>query len=155
MIVGHTIKNSDMQSQLSSMPTKLITHLMKIYLMPNHTNRNHWKDEIYTFINNVSKLKGTHEYPTPKQIYDWIYKTMQDCFTDSAWFDVFITNMCDSYNIQLRGPSIKYLDDFDTICESYFKWLANILGIVGIVKRSAVFAQIDKLIPKRTDIKDV
>ena len=49
--------------------------------MPNHSALNHWKQEIYSFIHNVDKLKGNKRFPTSKQIYDWTYGKKEDVWT--------------------------------------------------------------------------
>lgn len=39
--------------------------------------------------------------------------------------------------------------DFDSICESYFKWLTYNLSDIGIVDEDDVSNEINKLIPKK------
>ena len=56
----------DLERSLKPITDNIIWHLFKLYLMPNNINRNHWKREIASFLNKVSKLTGSNKYPTAK-----------------------------------------------------------------------------------------
>ena len=48
----------EIERELKPKTENIIEHLFKLYLVPEHTAVNHWKQEIYSFLHTIDKLKG-------------------------------------------------------------------------------------------------
>lgn len=138
----------DLERSLKPITDNIIWHLFKLYLMPDNINRNHWKREIASFLNKVSKLTGSNKYPTAKQLYVWTYNKWWDVITDTSYMKVMVSNILDEYTDieEIRKTYPQICEEFNFICESYFKWLCEELSGLGIVARVDIYNKIDELV---------
>lgn len=138
----------DLERSLKPITDNIIWHLFKLYLMPNNINRNHWKREIASFLNKVSKLTGSNKYPTAKQLYAWTYNKWWDVITDTSYMKVMVRDILDEYTDieEIRKTYPQICEEFNFICESYFKWLCEGLSEIGIVARADIYNKIDELV---------
>lgn len=120
-------------------------HLIKCMLYPKSENINHWKVELYGFVHNVNKVKGTNKYPSYKQLYKWVLNRFEDSLLDRI--DGYVSDITRKYgNVEYNKQML-----YDKIIE-YFKWLLQNLSEKGYVTRQEVSDKIDILI-KRGDYK--
>ena len=70
---------SNIATKLQIMSKPIIEHLFYLTLDKNNSAANHWKSEIYAFLNEIDKLKNSNKYPKQKFIYDNTYGFKQDC----------------------------------------------------------------------------
>lgn len=116
--------------------------------MPNHISRNYWIREIANFLNSVSLLSGKNKFPTAAQIYDWTYYKFQDVIMLPNYIKKLTSNIIDDYEdyIEINKTYPEICKEFNTICEKYFRWIANELSICGFVSRAEIFEKLNKLI---------
>lgn len=145
-IRGFAELRKEVERKLSEHTDVVIEHLMKCYLMPNHSALIHWKQEIATQINRVDKLKNGKKFPSAKQIYNWTYGKKQDLVTDIRWFSGLVQDVCDEYNLILENDPLDFQSEFDKLCQNYFEWLANELSVRGLVPRSEIYTKLDALL---------
>ena len=75
----------EIERELKPKTENIIEHLFKLYLVPEHTAVNHWKQEIYSFLHTIDKLKGSNKRPTKEQIYKWTFGKKEDLFDDDYY----------------------------------------------------------------------
>lgn len=123
----------------------IIEHLFKLHLMPNHESVNHWRREIYSFLYNIDKLKGTNKYPSSKQIYDWTFGKIADKFDDNYYAEGIVETIEYDYNVTVNEDITVIRKSMYTICKFYFSWISNELSIRGIVTPKQVYVELDKI----------
>lgn len=146
-IRGFAELQKEVERNLTSHTDEVIEHLLKLYLMPNHSANNHWKKEIASQIYKVDRLKNNKKFPSAKQIYNWTYDKKQDLITDVRWFTKFCNMICKEYSVELEQFPGDFIGDFDSICVSYFKWLAEELSDIGLVTSDEIYQKLDELLP--------
>ena len=126
--------------------TKIIVeHIIKAALMPEHSARNHWFQEIATQMKEVDKLKQTKAYPTKDQIYKWTYGKRKDLVTDAGWMSATIKDLQDEYGYAPNMSQTETMTYIDKICESYFTWLSSELSQKGKVPNSEIYRKLNSL----------
>lgn len=140
----YAYKKRQLEDKLYSNTEQIIEHLFKLYLLPNHSARNHWKQEIYSFLHSIDKLKGSNKRPTPAQIYTWTFGNKEDTI-DNYFVKVMIDTINYQYkeNIKLNINVVK--NNILFVCRSYFKWLAKELSTKGIVSPQQIYKKLDEL----------
>ena len=116
---------------------EILEHLIKIYFYPGNDSINHWKDEIYSFINRVPKVKFNNKFPSSKFIYDKTY---------GVWWDTIpniVDKVLDEYGDSNRDSNMSDCLDF---CSRYFTWLSNELSSKGLISKKDVYEIIDNLL---------
>lgn len=142
----------DLQRDLRGKTEQIIEHIFKMFLMPNHESYNHWKQEIASFLSEVTKLKNTKKFPISKQLYDWTYNIRQDLITDKSYVRGKIKNIAIQYDMDEKklmklNAHINYIcKKLNFICESYFKWLCSELSKYGIVTYDKIYDKLDELL---------
>lgn len=123
---------------------ELIEHLLKCLLFQNTTNNlNHWGQEVYSYLKDVQKLKGSNKLPSEKMLYNCTLGYFADSLLMKL--NIYIESICEEENISIKEYDKKLL--YDCIID-YYKWLVPILSTKGAVKPSEVKAQINILINK-------
>lgn len=136
----------EIERKLSDNTDKVIEHLLKLYLMPKHTAKNHWIGEIANFLNKVNRFTGKNKFPDAKQIYAWTYFKWKDLVTDTSYMNIWVDNICDEYNIEINKSIEDICSEFDYVCEQYFRWLASKLSVGGVVERQSIFKKLNELL---------
>lgn len=138
----------EMERELKSKTSQIIQHLFKLYLMPNSINRDYRKKEIANFLSDVPKLNGRNKFPTSKQLYNWTYKKWCDVITDIPYMKVMVKDVLDEYTNmnEIRKTYKQICEEFNSICETYFRWLSTELSKVGKVARTDIYNKIDELV---------
>lgn len=124
------------ETQLVAASGELTDHLIKLYLYPSTEYRNHWKQEIYSFVPRCPKLKNTNKYPDAQFIFDCI----------SAYLDTTETAM---YYVMQEYPSHtpeRYdAQELEQLMAEYLTWLADELSANGRVQSQAVYNKLDEI----------
>lgn len=125
------------EDMLVNKSPEIVEHLIKIYLYPDDVNTNHWKDEIYSFINRVPKIKFNNKFPSSKFIYEKTY---------GVWWDT-IPNMIKKVVSEYGDYHINYnIGDILDFCSRYFNWLSRELSSNGLILKKNVYSTIDELL---------
>lgn len=120
--------------ELERKSESLIKHLVKYFMYPGHISASHWGDEIYAFLNSVSKLKKKNKRPTSKQILQSTWDVYEDSIIE------YIPTVVDDYGDSDIDPELVYNN-----CRDYMIWLSNMLSDVGSVSRKACKRELETI----------
>lgn len=112
----------------------LVKHLVKYFMYPGHTSASHWGDEIYSFLNSVSKLKKKNRRPTSEQILKSTWNVYEDSIIE------YIPTVADDYGDSDVDPKVVYNN-----CRHYMIWLSGMLSDVGSVSRKACKCELERI----------
>ena len=136
----------EVSSKLLDHSDVVVDHIIKLYFMPNHSARNHWKKEIAMQINSVDVLKGTNKRPTKNQIFKWTYEEVKFNLQDTGWIAETIKDICYNYSVTITVSPDEASEDLDSICQEYFKWMAEYLSRVGKISTDEIYRKLDELL---------
>lgn len=146
LITEFALEKKEIQRRLINVTPKVIEHLMYLALDPNNINRNHWEQEIYSFLYDIEFLKGGKKLPKRDFIYDNTYGVKRDQVLNDKWFLTRVKGICNKENM-LRPKDIKLeQNNVDYICNNYFLWLSDNLSKDGIIDDEECYNYIDKLL---------
>ena len=131
---------SDIWNDLDNHAFQLIEHLLKCYYFHSYGNYDHWKDECFSFIHNISKLKLINKYPKKEFILDGLLSNYQD--------DIDALAQDQIYRYSKRYTKDEMPECVDSYILDYMDWLADSLHSCGRVSAVAVNHKIDELIEK-------
>ena len=119
----------------------VISHLMLVYLFRDNKEKNHWEDEVHSFINRTYRCKSNNKFLSIKDI-ESVLLGWTDCFDQQV--STYIDEIKAKEEIdEVPEFSIEKLTAFLT---NYFKWLSKELSTKGQVSREEVKNKIDELI---------
>ena len=135
-IFGMALPKKEIVARLEEVTRPLAQHLIKTLLWPESEYAAHWRQEIYNFLHNVSKLKGSNKFPSA----EFIYRHTIGCNTDliSVWYQHIVEDYAASYGEPRCGFDECSVTD-------YFRWIASELSTMGEVSRSAVYRTLTNL----------
>lgn len=143
-ILGYAMTRRDIESKLTSDSIEMRKHIIKLYLYPNHRAVNHWKGEVFDFVNNVGSLKGSHKYPKQSFIYEYLYKEVEDVLhrqIEQVW------QKCEEdYGISIVPHDDNHIYIIKEIIKNYCMWLSEQLSNYGIVYPKDVYKKLDDLL---------
>lgn len=136
------------QNRLYERTPKIVEHLLCLVLDPDSLCRDHWKKEIYSFLNDIDLLKGTNKVPKASFIYDATYGVKQDRVRSEKYMKKFVLDVCTKENIKTNKQLNQIMTELDNVCASYFTWLSKMLNENEYVTLEEVSNKIDELIKK-------
>lgn len=128
---------SQIYSELTQKSWKVDEHIIKLLLLPDCPEANHWKREIARFIDSVDRLKGKNRFPDAKFIKKCI-STHNDCI------DAFLYKISG----QLHEETQRQLSE-DVILhalDTYQNWLASELSSHGSIRYFDAYQVLDDII---------
>ena len=140
------LDKKDLERKLQSCSPKIIEHLLYLMLSPNCTTRKHWKQEIYSFLNDVTLIKGSKKNPKAKFIYDNTYGYRQDLIMRETYMKKFLKDVCAKENISTNLTITEVQEKLNHVCEEYFTWLSNELSENLYVTQDEVYEKIDEIL---------
>ena len=143
-------QRKEIERDLKARTVKIIEHLLYLVLDKNNSARNHWKQEIVSFLSDIDIQKGNKKLPKKKFIYDATYGKRQDRVTDDTWITISVRNACRKENFKNTKDSMTIKEELDTLCIAYFTWLAENLSTVGIIDSEEAYDKIDELLKNVT-----
>lgn len=123
-------------SNLVSKASPLTDHLIKLYLFSDCEYVNHWRQEVWGFLNKVPKMRHNNKFPSYKFIFDHV----------SGYCDMteeIMYQMLDKYS--MLTPVRLDVDELKSILNSYFEWLSKELASRGVVDPSEVYSKLEEL----------
>lgn len=114
-------------ARLDNIGDPLIEHLIKLFYYSDNGNTEHWKDEVYSFLHSVFKLKNNKKFPSSKFIFDSL--------TDSYFpvFDKMESSVLYRYDKTLRR-NVSYCDSScKEFVSKYLRWISHELSECGRV----------------------
>lgn len=125
----------DVRREIESRSGEVAEHLIKLGLYPENPSKNHWRQEIYSFIHKVYRLKKTNKFPRELDLFDWMWDSVKDEIRD--WGRVIIT--------EYGKPAGMCLDEVEAYSPKYYEWLATNLSKSGAVTRDEVYRKLEEL----------
>ena len=114
----------------------IVEHVIKLALYPDAQECNHWRHEVYTFLNKVDRLKGKNKYPKKDFIYRWLS-------THNDIIDSFVAQITSDY---AEDPKIIPISKLTAVVEEYQKWLSSELSTRGFVTSKDVYAELAHIV---------
>ena len=135
-IKAMAVTTQDAKQQLISAGGEAIEHLIKLYAFPDTEYTNHWRQEVWSFLRKVPKLKSTKRYVD--------FALIRDCL--SAYEDMIPELYSEIVNeYKSLTPARFDMEELQRIIGEYFDWIAQILSEKGLVCPEDVYAILDKL----------
>lgn len=123
--------------RISDPSDRIIEHIIKLVLFSDSTYCNHWKQEIFGFLNRIPSLKSSGKYPKAS----WIYTALTIYNDQLSSMISDIKEDCSSLNARsITDASI------ENAVEDYQLWLANNLSENGRVRLQDVYNKLDEII---------
>lgn len=124
----------DVAAELEQLTRPLVQHLIKLWLYPSSPSANHWKQEVYNLLHNVSRLRGTNKFPTSS----FIMKNTID--VNSSSIPIWVEIIQDDYDKVECSIS-----ELVIAVKEYYAWLAKKLSQQGEVSRTAIYNKLSEL----------
>lgn len=136
----------ELERKISDKNLVIIKHLAKIFMLNSVLPEtvSHWEEEIYSFLNEVDKLKTNNKYPDAKFIFNCTYGISGDT-TDEAMD--FVARSYRPEGIRIPAYAGKE-QEFNNFVKDYFIELSTILSSKGNVTKQEVKSIIERLMDK-------
>jgi len=112
-------------------------HIVKLLLLPDCQDANHWKREIVRFVDHVNKLSGNNKWPDAKFLKKCL-STHNDA-VDALLYTV-------SGNLKEANQRDISEEDVRIAIEAYQDWLARELSTHGAIRYDDAYAVLDEII---------
>lgn len=132
-------RRNEIRQELRNISKEIDKHIIKLLIYPNNSLVDHWKHEIWTFQNDIDRLKGTNKYPSSQFIFDAL-SVHNDIVGNLVLIVKETEYKLDSQDIS-EGAAAAAL-------EEYQKWLADNLSKYGIVRHKDVENKLDEIMNK-------
>lgn len=135
------INKKRLENRLMDKSEQLTLHLFKIFYHGSTQGRiDHWSGDLYDILNFIPSLKGSHIFPSKKDIYYNLWGYIEDRF--SALSDSRITTLNrmakggkEGFGV-IKDKTPNY--DCKKFCEGYFDWLSERLSMEGEVSEEEI-----------------
>lgn len=124
-------------NKLTAKAPEINKHIIKLILFPNHTAYNHWKQEIYSFANQVQFVKGKNKFPKEKFILECL--SIANDQTE-RYIDWIVKEYKDS------TPEYAYPGQIQSAIEEYQKWVAHELSTQGFIVSYDAYDKLDEIV---------
>lgn len=125
----------DIGAELEEMTFPLMQSLTQLYLYPHVFTVDHWRHEAWSFIHDVSVLKGRNKLPKK----DFILKNT--IIANMKYLNECVSAVLDK---EYQFTPIDYnMDELAGLMDNYFDWLADKLSHTRYIAKQEV---VDKLI---------
>lgn len=128
---------SKIYDKLTDQSWKIDEHIIKLLLLPDCQEANHWKREIVRFVDHIDKLKGKNKYPDAK----FIRKCLS---THNDMIDAILRQV--SSNLHESNQRNISTDAALFAVEAYQNWLSNTLSQHGVIYYDEAYQVLDEII---------
>lgn len=135
VIIAFADISKEVFTNLKNKTPNVIDHLLKYFMYPEHSARNHWAQEIASGIDRVPKLKRTKKYPTHSDIMKCTWNVWEDTIVDSY----------EAIQEEYGLSDIPYSSNLYSAIHDYFVWLANNLSFKGRFNKQDCYKVLDQL----------
>ena len=128
---------SKIYDKLTDASWRVDQHIVKLLLLPDCQEANHWKREIARFIDHTSKLQRTNKWPTAK----FIKKCLS---THNDMVDVLLRQVSNS----LKEANKRTISEEDVLraLNAYQDWLASQLSARGAIDYDDAYEVLDRIV---------
>ena len=127
----------DIAAKLEETTRQLVKHLIKLYLYPDYKDVQHWRQEVYSFLHSISKIKGRNKLPSSRFI---LANTIQ---SNLELIAVWYYNILDDYGTPSNSKCSE--TELTRKVSNYYRWLADILSAQGEVSRKSIYNKLSEL----------
>lgn len=139
---------SDIKRTLIDRTPKIVEHFLKLIVDPKNPARNHWIQEIYSFIKEIDITKATKRFPKASFIYDNSYGAVADRVNTDRYIQARLSDIEDIEHINTDMTTEEVKCILNNVCTQYFQWLSVELSNSGVVMHSEVRSKVDELLEK-------
>ena len=137
-ILAMSRTQKDIKYYLQDRVDKVFVYICKILLYPESPYVDHWEHEIYAFISNIQKLKGSNKLPSKSFIQNILLQELD------SMIDIYIKQaIADEDDADFTDVDEPYANK---ICEQYVIWLAEKLSTIGFVSNQDVKSELNELV---------
>lgn len=129
-------RRSEIRQELHSISKQIDKHIIRLLIYPTNSLVKHWKHEIWTFQNDIDRLKGTNKYPSSNFIFDAL--AVHNDITDNLILIVKETE----YELTPQDISVGAAT---AALVEYQTWLADNLSKYGVVRHKEVEDKLDEI----------
>lgn len=146
---ANAFRASDVRSKFVDKLPTVHEHIIKLVLMPTAQPVNHWKSEIATALNNISKMKGKG-YPKANMLFQWSYTDYEDELDNLGKLKRICNQIRYEYSdLQMIDIEINTLQQkVKTIMHDYLEWLCQLLPVDGYVEARLCAEKLTELLAK-------
>lgn len=139
-ILGFVYSRSKIAEELEDNVQPIISHLIKLWRYPDAAEVNHWRQEVYNFLNRTRRLKGLNKYPSA----EFIMKNTYD--VNKSDISKWVNGISKAYDEDFDSTSIRIdVELMNERIKEYFEWLAAELSIDGYVISRNVYSKLKEL----------
>lgn len=125
--------------KLTSASEQINEHIIRLLLFPHCKYENHWKNEIYSFLFRIDRLKGKNKWPSAKFIKEAL-AVHNDILQNYVLPVIEQESEFTAANIPLST--------IEAAINEYQDWLADNLSKSGIVSLADVHTKLDEILKK-------
>ena len=135
-IIAMAYDKHKIENILVGISGELTYHLIKLYLFNNSVYAAHWRNEVYSFLNNIPKFKHNKKLPSAKFIYENISGYLDEC-------EDIMHVILEEYNS--FTPCRFDSKELYRCIDRYFLWISDYLSQHVAVTSHEVYTQLKKL----------
>lgn len=137
-ILGFALRRSEIAARLEENTRILMKHLIKLWMFPEASETNHWRKEIYSFLNQVPAMKGVNKLPSKEFIFKNTF-VINEKFIDDLYEDVY-DDYTDNHILARTN-----CDAMHQAIKDYYIWMSDILSKRGVVSYKKVLQELEIL----------
>jgi hypothetical protein len=124
-------------------------HIIKLILMPDVLPVEHWKGEIATALNTISKIKG-RGYPKANMLFQWSYGDYEDELNNPGKLRGMLRQVQEEYSdLSMLKIDLNTLQQkVKVIMHDYLEWLCQLLPVDGYVEPSLCKKKLTEILEK-------
>ena len=129
---------SELESWIEDHTFPTMCAIARLYLFPNCTVRNHWRQEVWSKFSEMHILRRTKRLPNAGFIYSNSWRVNSQ----------FVQNAVDwaiDHEDQLTPRDDIDIQHLSELMDSYFTWLSEILSKNRVLKTNDVYRKLDEL----------
>lgn len=139
-VFAMSLPKCEIAARLEETTRPLIRHLIKLYLYSDKSSdSNHWRQEVYALLHNVSKLRRVNKLPSTNFILDNTINVNRDLIP--SWTKHIISDYSDDAD---RDMNIDIVALQNSISD-YYSWLASELSQYGDISRTECYSKLEEL----------
>ena len=127
----------EIAAHLKNISWEIDEHIIKLLILPNCREANHWKREVARFLSRIDKLKSKNKWPKASFIRDnlAVHNDMIDELVYQVW-----NNLSEANKRYLKIGTIKQC------IEVYQSWIATELSKNGAIEYVKIYDKLDEII---------
>lgn len=138
-ITGMADTKTEIGRLVAAASEQIDLHIIKLLLMPESADVNHWKQEICNFLRNVNRLKSSKKWPE----FDFLLERLschEDIIENLRYLVVEDYPLAEESNVSN--------DNILSALQEYHYFAATELSTHGIIKRPDAYQVLDNIIDK-------